>query len=97
MFNKKQHETDHLQEAIDEALSELKTVTADSDEYNAILDKIERLHRLKETERKSERRVSPDALVAAGASVLGIVLILGFEHAGVVTSKALGFVMKTKI
>lgn len=42
-------------------------------------------------------RPSPDAVIAAGASILGILAILSFEKLNVVTSKALGFVPKVKI
>jgi hypothetical protein len=42
-------------------------------------------------------RPSADAVVAAGASILGIVAILSFEKANVLTSKALTFAVKPKI
>lgn len=49
---------------------------------------------------KADRRtpiVDPSILVSAGASLLGIIAILGFEKANVVTSKAVSFVTKPKI
>lgn len=39
---------------------------------------------------------SPDAIVGAAASVIGILFILHYEKLGVVTSKAVGFVGKMK-
>ena len=48
----------------------------------------------------AERRklpVNPDVLVAAGAHILGIAMILGFEQRHVLTSKAIAFVPKIRI
>lgn len=47
-----------------------------------------------EKDRSRSWRPSPDAVVAAGASVLGILAILNYEKLGVVTSKALSLVGK---
>lgn len=49
-----------------------------------------------EHELKSVWYPSPDALVGAAASILGVVAILHFEKLGVITSKALSFVGKMK-
>lgn len=42
-------------------------------------------------------KVSPDTLLIVGANILGIILILYFEKMDIVTSKALGFIMKAKV
>lgn len=39
---------------------------------------------------------SPDAIVGAAASVVGILFVLHYEKLGVITSKALGFIGKMK-
>ena len=65
-----------------------------STRYSQISDQIVKLYKLKETASKS--RVSPDAWVAAGSSLLGILFILNFEHAHAFTSKAAAFVMKNR-
>jgi hypothetical protein len=49
-----------------------------------------------EKEKLLSWRPSPDAVVGAAASVIGIAAILHYEKLGVVTSKALGFVNKMK-
>lgn len=81
--------------AIDDALAQLKTVSVDSDEYAAMMDQITQLHKLKE-KNNSNSRISPDTLALIVGNLAGIVLIIGYEHAHVVTSKALGFVIKAK-
>lgn len=45
-------------------------------------------------EAKKPDRVSKDALVAAGASIAGILMIISYEKVNVIASKALGFVLK---
>lgn len=49
-----------------------------------------------EKEKSRTWKPSPDAIVTAAASIIGIVAILHYEKIGVVTSKALGFVGKMK-
>lgn len=49
-----------------------------------------------ETEKVRSWRPSNDAIVTAAASVLSILAILHYEKAGVITSKALSFVGRTK-
>jgi hypothetical protein len=49
-----------------------------------------------EKEKIASWRPSPDAVVGAAASILGIIAILQYEKIGVVTSKALGFINKMK-
>ena len=39
--------------------------------------------------------VSKDAMLTVGANLLGIVLIIKHEHVNVITSKALGLVIRT--
>lgn len=48
----------------------------------------------KDVEAAKPDRVTKDALVAAGASILGIALIINYERLNVIASKALGFVLK---
>ena len=85
---------DALQIAIDEALAQLKGVNVDSNEYNDKMGRITELYKLKE--KNSPKRVSPDTVAIVVGNLAGIVLILGYERAHVVTSKALGFVIKAR-
>ena len=95
MFTKKtQTEPTKLETVINTLLSAMETVSPSSEEYSAMADQVAKLYKLKETD--SPDRVSKDALIAAGASILGILLILNFERLGVVTSKAVGFVTKPR-
>lgn len=85
---------DALQIAIDEALAQLSGIEVDTNEYNDKMTTITELYKLKEN--NSPKRVSPDTVAIVVGNLVGIALILGYEQAHVVTSKALGFVMKPR-
>ena len=82
-----------LDETIDSALSELKDLKTTDPNYQQTLDRVKELYKLKET--TSPKRVSPDTMVLVGGNLAGILLILSYERAHVITSKALGFVLKS--
>lgn len=91
-FNKTPHDF-ALDAAISDVMIEMNGLTADSEEYSAAADQLIKLMKLKR-ELNPSWRPSPDALVGAAGSVLGIVLILHYEKLGIITSKALAFVGK---
>lgn len=97
MFKKKLTAEDiAFEKALITALEELPVLSADSEEYTAAIKNIEKLHEIKASHKKTKFRVSGDTLLSVGGSLAGIVMILGYEKANVLTSKALGFVLKTK-
>lgn len=81
-----------LEQEIDEVLKEMGTMHTSDDEYVVTLERLERLYKL--NEKKEVYRVSPDTLAVVAGNLLGIVMILHHEELNVVTSKALGFVLK---
>lgn len=83
-----------LSEVIDAVQSRLLTMDPDTEEFAKTVDQLDKLHKIRTSNRTG--RVSPDALIAVAGNLLGIISILGYERAHVVTSKALGFVMKTR-
>jgi hypothetical protein len=94
IFNKSV-EANPLQDAIVTLYSKLEAFQPDSEEYDAITDQIVKLKKLQH-ETTHSWRPSPDAVIGAAGSVLGILLILKYEQIHIVTSKALGFVGKLK-
>ena len=84
-----------LQDQIDSILLQMEQEEGNSPEFDGLLTQLERLYKLQAPEKA--RRVSPDAIVAVAGNLLGIVLILNYERINVVTSKALSFVIKSKI
>lgn len=93
----KNDETEGLKKAIADAMSELATTKPNTDEYDSILEKIERLYKLKGPVKEPRKRVSPDALIAGVVSLGGIVLVANAEHVGAITSKAFSIIPKPKI
>lgn len=61
-------------------------------EYGVVADQVKKLYPLKEIDSKS--KVSKDILITAGAGLGQVLLIIGYEHAHAISSKALSFVMK---
>lgn len=51
---------------------------------------------LKTRELLNPRRVSPDTLILVAGNLIGIVIILGYEKANIITSRAMNFVMKLR-
>lgn len=99
MIFKKQHiQPSNLENAIDELFLEMRSVNGDSEEYSAMAKNLDTLYKLKEVDIKSiaTNRVSKDALVNAAASIAGILLIVNYEKANVLTSKALSLLTKLR-
>jgi hypothetical protein len=92
MFKLIKTEPTVLDNTINQLQSEMAGVTADSPEYSQMADQLVKLMHLKSD--TGPKRVSPDALVSALASLGGILVIVSYEHAHVIGSKALGFVKK---
>lgn len=98
MFNdffKKNETVEPLDIAISDLFEALRENDKTSEEYSNAADQLIKLIKL-QREINPSWRPSPDAIVTAGASVLGILLILNFERLGNITSKALSFVGKMK-
>lgn len=85
-------EPSHLDKVIDLALIELEALGPETEQYATVVNQLVKLHAMKTQE--SPKRVSPDALVSAAASLFGILLIVNFERVHVVTTKALGILPK---
>lgn len=94
---KKQIEPTELDLAITRILDRMQYVEPESDEYGTLVARLDRLHSMKIAEKNDRNKVSYDAILTAGASILGILLIINHERLNVVTSKALGFVTKPKL
>lgn len=82
-------EESELNKAITDALKQLDSVPAYSDEYTKIVNQITALNALKSPQ--TPRRVSPDVLATVLGNIVVALVVVEFERAGVVTSKALQF------
>lgn len=79
---------------IDILFFKLKGHEPDSDEYKHTLDRIVVLQKLHfETKRKP---ISYDTLAIVGANLAGIIMILKHEELNVVTTKAMGILLRAR-
>ena len=67
---------------------------ADSPEYAKLMRSAERVYEMMDHKKPSP--VSRETLVTVGANLLGILLIIKHEDVNVITSKALGFVIRAR-
>lgn len=88
------NERTDLDVVIDNLMSEMTPVRCDADSYAKMVDQFVKLYPLKDAERP--KKLSPDVLATISANLIGIAAILWHERAGIVTSKALTFVMKLR-
>lgn len=101
-----------LEEEIASALDALDSHDKNSDEYGALIDRVTKLYKLKSEESNAvlastsaehkmemETKIKPpslDTVLVVGANLLGILWLTRFERENVISSKALGFVMKPR-
>lgn len=94
-FNLKKEPT-KLDEEIDAVLNQMQSIDATSEDYEKITKNLGKLYELKAMNDKRSK-VSPDTLAVILGNLAGIVLILSYEQTHVITSKALGFVIKGRV
>lgn len=95
----KEPKTTPLDEAIDNLVAELAGHEGDTEESTKICANIKTLCEANAVAKTTVKdcRVNPETIVAVTGNLAGIAMILSFEHVNVITSKALGFVLKTKL
>lgn len=77
------------------AVEALNNYPPNTTEYGVILDRVEQLHKMCQDE-KSSTKMPPETKATIAANLVGIAMILNFERANIVTSKALGFVLHAR-
>jgi hypothetical protein len=98
-----------LDAEINALLDKLKETTKDSKEYNDLVDRMVKLHKLKAEEHEQLiednqftlpyglKPPSLDSVLFVGANIFGILWLARFEKEHVITARsALGFVMKPR-
>jgi hypothetical protein len=76
------------------ALAELAKLDIGTDEYEAVLERVMKLHKMKMDAKSSG--VSPDNVLLVVANILSIMLVTRFERENIITSKALSMVPRLK-
>lgn len=84
-----------LEEEINSVLEEMSVLDKDSEEYETMLGNLETLYKAKSYEKPSG--ISADTLLIVGGNLVGIYLILNYEKLNIISSKAIGFVLKGRV
>lgn len=91
-MKKKNESLDFLIQALEK---EMELTDPTGEDYPKLLEQYEKLTRLRREGAKSS--IDPNTVIVAAGNLLGILAMLNFEKLGVITSKALGFIIKPKV
>lgn len=91
IFTKRDKRTE-IEKEIDKCILALAEEAETPEQFEEIIDLLKKRQTLNE-----KKTVSPDTIAIIAGNLLGIALILGYEKANVITSKALGFVIKGRV
>ena len=92
MESSKKDKRTNLEKESDRVILKLEKIEPNTQEYAEVADNLEKLYKARSLVK--ERHVSLDTVALIAGNLLGIGLILWYEKADVITSKALGFVIK---
>lgn len=82
----------NFQTELDRALADLSKLPIESQQYETAVKNIQILCTARA--QKANDVPSMDAILTVGANILGILMVLNYEKANIVTTKAIGFIMK---
>lgn len=84
----------YLDELITRVVDDMQMFGPESEEYPKLVTHLAALRKLEADKKPS--RVSPDTVVIVLGNLLGILIIVMYEHTGVITSKALDLTRNKK-
>lgn len=94
-INKQKRQRHNLKKEIDSVLERMSQLSPDSTEYTNMAKNLDTLYSAKSKEK--DQKIKWDTIAVIAGNLLGIVIIVGYEKANVITSKALGFVIKGRV
>lgn len=94
----KEHKDTDLETAITRLISQMQSHDGETDEYSAMAGNLKTLMEARQIESAVDDRneISVETIATVAANLVGILMILHYERANIVTSKALSFVIKPK-
>jgi hypothetical protein len=92
MFKKKEPNAIDVQ--IEVLSNSMKNYPVDSPEYAAAMEKMVVLAK---TKNEGKKPIDPNTIIAVAGGLLQVVMIIGHERLHVLTSKAIGFVLKGRV
>lgn len=85
-FRRNKPDTAALDSQITKVLHEMDTVNTYSNEYKEMIKRLERLHKLKAQE--APKPVSRDTVWVVVGNIVGVVIIVAYEHKHVIGGRA---------
>lgn len=82
-------------ELINLIVARMATTSPETTEFAAMADQLTKIYAIK-TANKAPEGLNLETIVSVVGNLIGIGMIVSHEHTHVLTSKALGFVMKAK-
>jgi hypothetical protein len=83
-----------IESELDRAIAAMRSEMFSGEEYAKALSRVERLHGLLDNDKP--KTLSKETILTVAANLIGIILILRHENVNVITSKALGFVVRPR-
>jgi hypothetical protein len=83
-----------LDPAVDAVLNSMEIYGPESEEFETMIGRLERLKKLQSEERGG--RISPDTMAIVAGNLLGILIMVKYERFNVLTSKGLGLLLRTQ-
>lgn len=91
---KLRNRTDQLDDQVTRILDEMSMIDTESEEYQVLLGRLERLSELKA--KKAPSPIDRNTIALIAGNLLGILLIVAYEQKHVMTSKGFGQIIKPK-
>lgn len=85
-----------VEDSITQVTEEMKSVLSDSDEFAKMNDQLSKLIETR-SKLKVSGRISPETWATIIANLAGILLILNYERANIIVSKAFGHITKLRL
>lgn len=95
-LTRKDEERTAIQKEIDNVIESMSSLDPTCELYKKQIEVLESLIEL-DKKQNPKKKISPDTIAVIAGNLLGIGLILVFEEKHVITSKALGFVLKGRV
>ena len=94
--NNRKDKRNTLDKEIDNVIEVMSLTGPGTEEYTKMASNLDILLKAKAYD-KSSTKVSKDTIWSVAGSIAGILIIVGFEQAHIVASKAIGFVIKGRV
>jgi hypothetical protein len=92
-FTKKDKRT-QLKKEMDTVFTRLESLDASSEEYSTAVTNLEKLHKMSSNDKI---KINSDVVITVAGAIVSTILVLYFEKTGVVTSKAVNWILKGRV